>query len=93
MHHVLNYNEAVRFIHINPLKSTATINTDDYVVVQGNLDRSPPTIEKANNLQYTGELIIVTSVPSEYGDLVSGASKVPPSDEEMCETCSNCGFH
>ena len=79
-------NEAVRFIHINPLKSTATINTDDYVVVQGNLDRSPPTIEKANNLQYTGELIIVTSVPSEYGDLVSGASKVPPSDGDYASS-------
>ena len=25
--------------------------------------------------------------------LLQETGKVPPSDEEMCETCSNCGFH
>ena len=73
-------NKAIRFVHINPYKSTVTFNSEAYILLEGELDNYQKEIEIGNNLQYTGEFIVATVVPKEYGDLVTEVSKIPPSD-------------
>ena len=73
--------KAVRFIHVNPLKSTVSFNTDAYLLIEGDGDDFP-SISKLHqgNLQVTGRFIVATVVPKIYGDLVTGASQAIPSD-------------